>query len=364
MTVLPPDPFTAIRATTLHATRGANYWSPRPVTRLDLAVGAYDEISSAEVPGFAEALLRALPGLVEHRCSVGERGGFVLRLGRGTYAPHIVEHVALELQGMIGHDVGYGRTRGGDAPGEYTVVFEYRHEAVGLRAAALALETVQRAFAGTLESVAGAVRELAAIARTPSPAPPRRAVLCGVTGSGGGRALALTELRRRGPGQAGEIVDVAPAELLVTGLPYTRSELALIVDAEPTDVPERYRERDRASRLVSVVAEAVPETGTVVLPATAREVREYVRQVGCRVALFTDGGAPPSAGEGGDDVVAVAWVADGRVRVGMDGETSDAGALRADAAAAPQLAAALAAAVARSGTRAGENAVSGAEEGD
>ena len=78
---------------------------------MDVAVGAFDDISFAEVPGFTERLLAALPGLVEHRCSVGERGGFVARLRRGTYAPHVGEHVALELQTMIGHEVGYGRAR-------------------------------------------------------------------------------------------------------------------------------------------------------------------------------------------------------------------------------------------------------------
>ena len=143
-----PDPATEIRMTALHSTRGANYWLSRPVTRMDLAVGAYDDISSAEVPGVADALARTMPGLIEHRCSIGERGGFLTRLRRGTYAPHIIEHIALELQNMIGHDVGYGRTRGGDVPGEYTIVFEHMHEAVGLRAAALALETAQHAFAG------------------------------------------------------------------------------------------------------------------------------------------------------------------------------------------------------------------------
>src|SRR5215212_7097168 len=148
-----PDPFSEIRMTSLHATRGANYWSHSPVTRMDLLVGAYEDISSADVPGFTDALVAAMPGLVEHRCSIGERGGFIIRLERGTYAPHIIEHVALELQNMIGHDVGYGRTRGGDAPGEYTLVFEHVHEAVGLRSAALALEVVQRTFAGTLETV-------------------------------------------------------------------------------------------------------------------------------------------------------------------------------------------------------------------
>src|SRR5215210_8361207 len=107
-----PDPLTEIRMTTLHATRGANYWSRRPVTRMDLLVGPYEDISSAQVDGVTERLVRTMPGLREHRCSIGERGGFILRLRRGTYAPHIIEHVALELQTMIGHDVGFGKTRG------------------------------------------------------------------------------------------------------------------------------------------------------------------------------------------------------------------------------------------------------------
>src|SRR5512132_2337185 len=90
-----PDPFSTIRMTTLHAPRGANFWSSRPVTRMDLRVGAYDDISSCDAgPGFTDALVAAMPGLVEHRCSIGERGGFIMRLRRGTYAPHVIEHVA------------------------------------------------------------------------------------------------------------------------------------------------------------------------------------------------------------------------------------------------------------------------------
>ena len=133
-----PDPATEIRMTTLHATRGANYWSRRPVTRVDVIVGAYDDISSAHVPGVTAALVGAMPSLIEHRCSIGERGGFIIRLRRGTYIPHIVEHVALELQSLIGHDVGYGRTRGGDVPGEYTIVFEHMHDLVEVLAPAQA----------------------------------------------------------------------------------------------------------------------------------------------------------------------------------------------------------------------------------
>ena len=76
---------------------------------MDMAVGAYDDVSSAQVPGVTASLVGAMPGLVEHRCSIGERGGFITRLRRGTYVPHIIEHVALELQALIGHEVGYGR---------------------------------------------------------------------------------------------------------------------------------------------------------------------------------------------------------------------------------------------------------------
>src|SRR3954471_2467027 len=182
-----PDPSTEIRISTLHVTRGINFWSRRPVIRMDLAVGEYDDISSAEAPHMAAALIAALPGLAEHHCSIGGRGGFVTRLRRGTYAPHIVEHVALELQSMIGHEVGYGRTRGGDERGEYTVVFEYNHEQVGMRAAALALDVVQRAFAGTLDTIEPALTELQALSNTAATPPLHQRVFCGITG-GGARA--------------------------------------------------------------------------------------------------------------------------------------------------------------------------------
>src|SRR5688572_10297036 len=179
-----PSPTAEIRLTGLHSLRGANFWSQRPVTRLDLIVGQYDEISSAQVPGVRESLERAMPGLIEHRCSIGQRRGFLQRLARGTYAPHIIEHVALELQVMAGLDVGYGKTRGGDVPGEYTVVFEHCHEQAGLRAGALALEIVQRAFAGTLEAVDYAERELTALLATPDAPSLHQRVHCGITGSG------------------------------------------------------------------------------------------------------------------------------------------------------------------------------------
>jgi hypothetical protein len=219
-----PAAATELRLTALHSTRGANFWSLRPVTRLDVLVGAYDDLSSADVSGVRERLVTAMPGLIEHRCSIGERGGFVLRLRRGTYAPHIIEHVALELQTMMGHRVGYGRTRGGDVAGEYTVVFEHEHAQAGLRAAALALEIVQQAFDGQLASVDAAVAELRAIAASPDAPPLQHRVLCGITG-GDGRAEAQRIFRARIDDPRDVVVDVAPSYLLQAGLPYARSAM-------------------------------------------------------------------------------------------------------------------------------------------
>jgi hypothetical protein len=330
---------TEIRITALHSLRGANFWSQRPVTRLDLVVGRYDHISSADVPGLAAALERAMPALIEHRCSIGERGGFLQRLRRGTYAPHIIEHVALELQAMAGCDVGYGKTRGGDEPGEYTLVFEHCHSNAGLRAGALALEVVQHAFAGTLDSVDYAVQELKALLETPDAPPLHHRVRCGVTG-GGPRHQTREEMLRRGLSDGELIVDVAPGYLLQAGLPYGRSDVAIILDTDLSDVPERYRDEDRARQLVGVVADGVARDGTVVVPAKEWELQDYARDRDCRVAIFaTDDDITPR-----DQRVAraLALVRDGRIVLESFDRSCDGGLLRADAPAVAQVAAALA----------------------
>jgi hypothetical protein len=336
-----PDPESEIRTIVLRNVLGANFWSRRPVTRMDLAVGAYDEISSADVPGFRESLARALPGLVEHRCSIGERGGFLTRLDRGTYAPHIVEHVALELQNMIGDDLGYGKTRGGDQPGEYTLVFEHRHPAVGLRAATLALDIVRRAFAGTLNGIGGALEELRAVAAAPVPEVGARHIAIAITG-GSAREETLAELDRRGV-SPGNVLDVAPSLILAEGLPFSRCDVAIITDATLTDVPDRYRESENARKLVGVLSDAASEGGIVVAPVTERDIHEYARKRGCRLALFSldERDALPQ-----DLALASAWVADNHVRLQLGtGAAGDGGVVRDDVPVVAQMAAALGAAV-------------------
>ena len=341
------DPVEEIRLTTLTSARGANFWSTRPVTRMDVGVGAFEHISSADAPGFTDRLVSALPGLNGHECSIGEPGGFVIRLRRGTYAPHIIEHVALELQTMIGHDVRFGRTRGGDVPGEYTLVFEHRHEGVGLRAAALALEIVRRAFAATLEpsDVAAAVRELAALARTPDAPPLAQRVVAAVTG-GIGRAecVALLDARLHAD-DATLIADVAPSFILQAGLPYARSAFAVILDARPNDVPARYQEPERARRLVGTVIDAVPRGGFIICPADEPELLDEARREGCLVAAF---GTTADIDERALEVAtAVGRVRDDVIWLDHCGDAESGGPLRVDIPVAAQVAAALAAYVRR-----------------
>lgn len=287
---LPPDPFTEIRVLALQSLRGINYWSRRPVTRMDLNIGAYENISSAAVPWFTDQLMAALPGLVEHQCSIGRRGGFIERLTRGTYAAHIVEHVALELQTAIGHDTGFGRTRGNGELAGYTVAFEHAHQLVGLRAAASALNIVQHAFIGTLDSAENALAELRMLAGTPDAPPLSSHVSCGITG-GTARAETRAMLLELGVGAACDdheslILELSPGYLLQAGLPYAASDIAIITDASLHDVPARYTDAERAARLVSMVADAVPRGGGVVCASDIPLVQQIVRDGGRVVHSF------------------------------------------------------------------------------
>jgi len=109
---------------------GPNIWAHFPVLELELDLGEVRDRSSEEIPGFNQRLKTWLPSLIEHRCSVGERGGFFQRLERGTYMAHILEHVTLELQTLAGTPVGFGRARETDVEGVYRVAIELEEEAL------------------------------------------------------------------------------------------------------------------------------------------------------------------------------------------------------------------------------------------
>ncbi len=143
--------------------RGPGRWTYRPVLEAVVDIGALEDFPSNLIPGFPERLVAWLPTLVEHHCSYGERGGFVRRLHEGTWPAHIVEHVALELQGLAGLPGGFGRARETPRRGVYRVVIRAFQEEVALAALHAARDLVMAAIEGRDYDVAGTVEQLHAL---------------------------------------------------------------------------------------------------------------------------------------------------------------------------------------------------------
>lgn len=121
---------------------GPNVWAGFPVIRHVIDLGILEEWPSVKIgPEFVEGLVDALPGLSDHGCSYGTKGGFLRRLREndGTWMGHILEHCAIEVQNVAGTDVTFGRTRGTGMSGQYNMVYAYRQRDVGLAAGELAL---------------------------------------------------------------------------------------------------------------------------------------------------------------------------------------------------------------------------------
>ncbi len=125
------------------ALRGPNRYSRYQAMFMLLDIGEYEAKPSDILPGFTDQLVALLPSLHNHECSVGEPGGFIQRLHRGTWLGHVVEHIALELQCLAGMDVGFGKTYGTSEAGIYKIAYRYRVESAGLLAGLHAVELVE-----------------------------------------------------------------------------------------------------------------------------------------------------------------------------------------------------------------------------
>lgn len=130
--------------------RGPNYWSIRrsKLIQMQLDLEELEEKPTNKIPGFSARLQQLLPGMYEHRCSVGVPGGFFERVEEGTWMGHVIEHIALELQTMAGMTTGFGRTRGTGKTGEYYVVYSYVEEDAGVFAGESAVKIAQALIDG------------------------------------------------------------------------------------------------------------------------------------------------------------------------------------------------------------------------
>jgi len=149
-----------IKFTRITHLRGPNIWTYRPVIEVWVEIGELEQYPSNTLPGFTERLTAWLPSLIEHRCGVGERGGFIERLNEGTWAAHILEHVVLELQNLAGMRTGFGKTRKAAEPSLYKMAFRTRQEQVGRAALEAGRELLLAAINDTPFDVAAKVAEL------------------------------------------------------------------------------------------------------------------------------------------------------------------------------------------------------------
>ena len=140
--------------------RGPNLWTYRPVLEFWVDIGDLENSPSNTLPGFYDRLTAWLPGLAQHRCGVGEPGGFLLRLREGTWAAHILEHVMIELQNLAGTQTGFGKARETSQRGVYKVVVRARLEPVSRAAVVIARDLVMAAIENQPYDLAAKVEEL------------------------------------------------------------------------------------------------------------------------------------------------------------------------------------------------------------
>ncbi|MDX1955718.1 MAG: cyanophycin synthetase [Chitinophagaceae bacterium] len=144
--------------------KGPNYWSIRrpKLIQMKLDLEELEQQPTNHIHGFRDRLEKMFPTMYEHRCSVGEPGGFFQRVEEGTWMGHVIEHIALELQTLAGMDTGFGRTRTpeGEKEGIYYVVFSYIEEDAGVYAAKAAVRIAQSLVENTTYDLGEDIQKL------------------------------------------------------------------------------------------------------------------------------------------------------------------------------------------------------------
>lgn len=127
---------------------GRNLHSHKLCIKLTVDVEDLYDTPTRDIEGFNERLLNALPGLKKHHCSLGYEGGFADRLKEGTYLPHVLEHMIIEMQNSLGYkNIKYGKARCVENS-IYNVIFEYELEDAGLLCAEKAIECINSCIKG------------------------------------------------------------------------------------------------------------------------------------------------------------------------------------------------------------------------
>jgi cyanophycin synthetase len=126
---------------------GINIHCYKPALEAIVNLEELADRETSEFPDFSLALVKILPGLKEHTCGLGRQGGFWLRLQKGTYFGHVVEHTAIELLSMAGYKSSYGKTRVVEG-GVYKIVIQCHWPKSALLALEMAINLVSDLMQG------------------------------------------------------------------------------------------------------------------------------------------------------------------------------------------------------------------------
>ena len=138
---------------------GRNIYSHRPCIKMEVDLEEFRDIPSKDINGFNNKLLEILPGLKNHRCGIDEDNGFVKRLKEGTFLAHICEHIIIELQGLLGIEVSYGKAR--EIKGNhYYIVYECKYKNVAIESGNVAIEIINSIITKSEFSVELALNKL------------------------------------------------------------------------------------------------------------------------------------------------------------------------------------------------------------
>ena len=254
----PIDP-SELRITRLRALRGPNFWRLAPVIACDVRLGALENVSSAEIPGFAERLQTALPTLREHPCTRGEAGGFVERLVEGTHIPHILEHVSLELQTLAGTDVSFGRVVPSGDEGVWWLIVAYEEEEVGLQAVRDAVTIVRACMTGAEVDPRRMVEDLTELYESVRLGPSTGAI--------------VEEARRRGI----PVRRLNNRSLVQLGLGKNLRRIqATMTDYTSAIAVEIAQDKDDTKRVLEAIGLPVPKGDVVTSPDDAVEVAQEI----------------------------------------------------------------------------------------
>jgi cyanophycin synthetase len=249
----------------LRAVRGPNFWRLAPVIACDVTLGSLEEVSSAMIPGFTERLVGLLPTLREHPCSRGTTGGFIERLQEGTHFPHILEHVALELQTLVGNDVSFGRVVASGDEGVWWLIVAYEEEEVGLQSVRDAVRLVRACISGQPFDIRQTLDDLHDLAETVRLGP--------------STAVIVEEARRRGI----PVRRLNSSSLVQLGLGKNLRRIqAAMSDYTSAIAVEIAQDKDDTRRVLENVGLPVPEGATA---TTLEGALEVAREIGYPVIL-------------------------------------------------------------------------------